>query len=795
MFVTSIIDKAQMSEEDIKLNYITPALQAKGWQGYITMETKITAGKVNLRGNIVVREKPKKVDYLLYIWENQPIAVVEAKKNDKAVSFGLQQAKEYAEKLDLPFAYSSNGDGFEEYDYLRGLERTIGLDEFPTRDELIARYYQEMNNGTGITETEKRVQEQPYYSSQDTYPPRFYQRIAIDRTLDAIALGQQRILLVMATGTGKTYTAFQIVYRLLKSGMKGKILYLADRNILVDQSIEQDFKPLNKTIHKIDYSEDRKVPGKVLSHEVYFALYQQLIGDNDEKHYAELFRPGFFDLVIVDECHRGSAKDDSKWREILDYFSGATQIGMTATPKESKYISNLSYFGDPVYTYSLNEGIEDGFLANFKVIEPRMNIGDGWRPYKGQKDIFGVEIEDRIYNNTDYDYNIVIEDRIHAVARAITDYLKSTDRMQKTIVFCADEPAADRMRKELSNLNRDMMKDHPDYVVRITGSDDYGKSKLDYFISIGQDYPVIATTSELLSTGVDTKTVKVIAIDKNISSMTAFKQTIGRGTRIVEKKDKLSFIIMDFRGVSRLFADPDWDGPIEIDPDYVPGGHGDPDIPPSDPNVPPTDPDAPPEVPPVDPPTPRHKPIVDKEGCTVEIIQQTVSIYDPQGKLLRQESIIDYTKTNIQGEYGSLDQFIRYWSGLQKKDVITELLKDRGIDLEALKKDQGMEDVDDYDFICHVAFDQKPLTRAERAGKVKRSDFFSNYSGAAREVLEALLDRYMNLGITEMESTEILKLDPFAKYGKPAKIAGLFGGPQGYYQALQELEKALYWAA
>ncbi len=790
-----IIDKSQMSEEDIKLNYITPAIQAKGWQGYITMETKITAGKVNLRGNIVVREQPKKVDYLLYIRENQPIAVVEAKKNDKTVSFGLQQAKEYAEKLDLPFAYSSNGDGFEEYDYLTGLERTIGLDEFPTRDELITRYYREMNNGAGITETEKLVQAQPYYSSQDTYPPRFYQRIAIDRTLDAIALGQQRILLVMATGTGKTYTAFQIVYRLLKSGMKAKILYLADRNILVDQSIEQDFKPLNKTIHKIDYSEDIKVPGKVLSHEVYFALYQQLIGDHDEKHYAELFRPGFFDLVIVDECHRGSAKDDSKWREILDYFSGATQIGMTATPKESKYVSNLSYFGDPVYTYSLNEGIEDGFLANFKVIEPRMNIGDGWRPYKGQKDIFGVEIEDRIYNNTDYDYNIVIEDRIHAVAKDITDYLKSTGRMQKTIVFCADEPAAERMRKELSNLNKDMMKNHPDYVVRITGSDDYGKSKLDYFISIGQDYPVIATTSELLSTGVDTKTVKVIAIDKNISSMTAFKQTIGRGTRIVEKKGKLSFVVMDFRGVSRLFADPDWDGPIEIDPDYVPGGHSDPDVPPTDPNTPPTDPDALPDVPPVDPPTPRYKPIVDKDGCTVEIIQKTVSIYDPHGKLLRQESIIDYTKTNIQGEYGSLDQFIRYWSGLQKKDVITEMLKDRGIDLEALKKDQGMEDVDDYDFICHVAFDQKPLTRAERAGKVKRSDFFSKYSGAAREVLEALLDRYMNLGINEMESTEILKLDPFAKYGKPAKIAGLFGGPQGYYQALQELEKALYGAA
>lgn len=790
-----LLDIHQMTEEDVKTHFITPAIQRKGWTDYMSMETQITDGKVNLRGNLVVREKPKRVDYLLYIDENHPIAVLEAKDNHHTVSYGLQQAKEYAEKLDLPFAYSSNGDGFEEFDFQTGAERTIALDQFPTRDELISRYYSELNKGTGITEAEKTIRSQPFYSSQDTFPPRFYQRIAVNRVLTAIALGKNRILLVMATGTGKTYTAFQIVYRLIKSGLKCKILYLADRNILVDQSIEQDFKPLIKTIHKIDYSEDVKVPAKILSHEVYFALYQQLIGDNDEKHYVELFRPGFFDLVIVDECHRGSAKEDSKWREILDYFSGATQIGMTATPKENKYVSNLNYFGEPVYTYSLNEGIEDGFLANFKVIEPRMNISDGWRPRKGQKDIFGMEIEDRIYNNSDYDYNIIIEDRIREVAKNITDYLKSTGRMQKTIVFCANEDAAERMRKELAKLNQDMMQEHPDYVVRITGSDEYGKGKLEYFISVGQEFPVIATTSELLSTGVDTKTVKAIAIDKNITSMTAFKQIIGRGTRIVEKAHKLSFIVMDFRGVSRLFADPDWDGPIEIDPDFVPGGHNDPDVSPTKPDTPtdyPTDPPAPGPNPPIHEPQTRYKPIVDKDGCAVEIVQKIVSIYDPQGKLLRQESIIDYTKTNIRGEYGSLDQFIRYWSGLQKKEAISQLLKERGIDLDALKKDQGMEDVDDYDFICHVAFDQKPLTRAERVGKVKHSDFFSQYSGPAREVLEALLERYMNLGITEMESTEILKLDPFAQYGKPAKIAGLFGGPAGYYKALHDLEEVLY---
>ena len=793
-----ILPKKKMTEEDIKLNFITPAIQNKGWHHHITMETKITDGKINLHGNFVVREKPKKVDYLLYINENHPIAVVEAKDNNHTVSAGLQQAKGYAEKLDLPFAYSSNGDGFQEYDYLTGLERTLSLDEFPIREELINRYYSELHGGSGITEEERKIQNQAFYSSADTFPPRFYQRIAVDRVLDAIALGEDRILLVMATGTGKTYTAFQIVYRLIRSGMKGKILYLADRNILVDQSIEQDFKPLTKTIHKINYAKED--PAKITSHEVYFALYQQLIGDNGEKRYAELFRPGFFDLIIVDECHRGSAKEDSKWREILEYFSGATQIGMTATPKEDKYVSNLNYFGEPVYTYSLNEGIEDGFLAPFKVIEPIMNIGEGWRPYKGQRDIYGVEIEDRIYNNSDYDYNIILEDRIREVARDITDYVKSTDRMAKTIVFCANEDAAERMRIELANQNADMMQDHPDYVVRITGSDDYGKGKLDYFISIGQKFPVIATTSELLSTGVDTKMVKLIVLDKTISSMTAFKQIIGRGTRIVEKAGKLSFVVMDFRGVSRLFADPEWDGPIEINPGFEPGGTapgGDPATPPDDSETPPTIPGGDPALPPGrdDPGNVHYKPIVDKDGCTVKIILKTVSIYDPHGKLLRQESIIDYTKTNIRGEYGTLDRFMAYWSKLKKKTEIQDLFRERGIDLDMLKRDQGMEDVDDYDFICHVAFDQKPLTRAERAGKVKKSDFFSKYSGPAREVLEALLDKYMDMGINEVESAEILKMDPFAKFGKPAKIASYFGGAKGYYEAVEALEDMLYEAS
>ena len=768
-----ILPKKDMTEEDIKLQYITPAITAKWDIGKITMETQITDGKVNLKGNLVVREKPKRADYILYLSPNNPIAIVEAKDNNHSISFGLQQAMEYAKMLDLPFAYSSNGDGFAEHDFLTGKERMLALGEFPTEAELIARYKTE----SGLLPIQEAIIDQPYYSSQTTYPPRYYQRIAINRTVDAIARGQQRLLLVMATGTGKTYTAFQIVYRLLQSGMKRKVLYLADRNILVDQSIQQDFAPLEKVTHKINVAKDDRTT--ITSHQVYFSLYQQLVGDDDQEHFSELFSPDFFDLIIVDECHRGSAKEESRWRRILEYFSGATQIGMTATPKETKYISNLNYFGEPVYTYSLKEGIEDGFLAPFKVINITSDISDGWRPRKGQRDIFGNEIPDRVYTNSDFDYNIVIEDRIQQVAAEITKYLKSTDRMAKTIVFCANEDAAERMRIALVNLNADMVKENPDYVVRITGSDDYGKSKLDYFISVSAKYPVIATTSKLLSTGADCKMTKLIALDEMIGSMTEFKQIIGRGTRLREKEGKTHFTVMDFRNVTRLFADPDWDGPLEVDPNYTPGGAPKPPVGPGpDPVTPPG------------PPT--EKPIVDRDGCTVKIIHKTVSVYDANGRLLRQESIVDYTKENILGEYASLDNFIRKWTAGQKKAEIRDLLRERGIDLEAMKAEQGMSDVDDFDFICHVAFDKKPLTRRERANNVKKRDFLSRYSGAAREVLEALLDKYKDTGIYEIEKTEVLKLDPFLKMGKPSKIAGYFGGKDGYLRAVKELEDLLY---
>ena len=776
--MSGIIPKWQMTEEDIKLNFITPALSPK-WNGRMTMETQITDGKINLRGNLVSRAQPKRADYVLYINANNPIAIVEAKDNQHAVADGLQQAMTYAQMLDVPFAYSSNGDAFREHDFLMGTERDIAMEDFPTPDELYARFQKGANGGAGLTQAEEAIIGQPYYSSQSTYPPRYYQRVAVNRTLDAIARGQNRILLVMATGTGKTYTAFQIVYRLLRSGMKKKILYLADRNILVDQSIQQDFAPLEKTIHKINVAKDD--PSSITSYEVYFSLYQQLVGDDEEEHYSALFQPDFFDLVIVDECHRGSAKEESRWRRILEYFSSATQIGMTATPKEMRYISNISYFGDPVYTYSLKEGIEDGFLAPFKVINITTDISDGWRPYKGQRDIYGDEIEDRIYNNSDYDYNIVIEDRIRQVAREITAYLKSTDRMAKTIVFCATEDAALRMRNALAELNADMMQQNPDYVVRITGGDIEGKKKLKYFISVGAKYPVIATTSKLLSTGADCKMTKLIVLDEMISSMTEFKQIIGRGTRLREKEGKTHFVVMDFRAVTRLFADPSWDGPIEIDEGFTPDGSrvprgGSPEGGEGDPLV--------------DPDPPRQ--VVDAEGCTVRIINKTVSVYDTNGKLLRQESIVDYTKSNILGTYASLDNFIRQWTAEEKKESIRELLRERGIDLELMKAEQAMSDVDDFDFICHVAFDKKPLTRRERADNVKKRDFLSKYSGAAREVLEALLNRYMNTGIYEIEKTDILKLDPFAKMGKPARIAGYFGGRDGYMQAVKALENAIY---
>lgn len=715
-----LLPKNQMTEEDIKLNYITPALLSRGWTNKITMETKVqfTDGKINIRGNLVTRGNPKKADYILYFNANKPIAIVEAKDNNHTVSFGLQQAMDYAQMLDIPFAYSSNGDAFFEHDFLTGLERLISLDEFPTFNELLFRYRTETSNGAGITDNEMAMIQQPYYTSQNTYSPRYYQRIAVNRTVEAIARGQKRLLLVMATGTGKTYTAFQIVYRLLQAGTVKKVLYLADRNILVDQTIQQDFRPLEKTIHKINFSKDD--PSTITSYEVYFSLYQQLAGDTDSEDpdkedetlskLAALFTPDFFDLIIVDECHRGSAKKDSNWRKILEYFSSSIQLGMTATPKETKYISNIDYFGEPVYTYSLNQGIQDGFLAPFRVHKITTDIGDGWRPFKGQRDIYGNEIEDRIYNNRDYDYNIILEDRTNQVAQKITDFLKKTGRMSKTIVFCANEDHAERMRIALSNQNADIVKDHPDYVVRITGSDIYGKSKLDYFISVSAEYPVIATTSKLLSTGADCKMTKLIVLDQMINSMTEFKQIIGRGTRIREKEDKLFFTVMDFRRVSDLFADPNWDGPIEMDDDFGSGNGG----------------IKPPKPTPTPPLPAGQKPYVDAEGAPVSIINETVAIYDADGKLLRTENIIDYTRFNIIGEYGNLETFIEFWTNADKKKVLQDLLEKRGIDLKALKADKGMSDMDDFDFICHIAYDQRPLTRQERANNVKNVIFSAN---------------------------------------------------------------------
>ena len=604
----------------------------------------------------------------------------------------------------------------------------------------------------------------------------------------------------MATGTGKTYTAFQIVWRLLKAGVKKKVLYLADRNNLVDQSIQQDFKPLSNVIHKINFQKEDK--SKLSAYQVYFTLYQQLDSKRSEDEeeteeeiaeeigkYQEFFDPDFFDLIIVDECHRGSAKAESRWRRILEYFSSATQIGMTATPKETKYISNISYFGEPVYSYSLKQGIEDGFLAPFKVINVHTNVDDGWRPYKGQKDYYGNEIEDREYALSDFDYNIVLQDRVDQVATEITKYLKETDRMAKTIVFCPTEAAAERMRVALNNLNTDMvLRDKygsikEQYVVRITGSDKYGKAKLDYFISVTEKYPVIATTSKLLSTGTDCKMVKLIVIDEMINSMTEFKQIIGRGTRLRFEDGKTHFAIMDFRRVSRMFADPEWDGEVEQDDEF-------------DPTAPiPPKPDKPKPngglI--IDPPGPKKTVyIVKKDGCRVEITQRIVAIYDASGKLLKQESIEDYTRESILGTYVSLEKFIASWTAEQKKEEIRKLFLEKGIDLEMVKKLQNMEDVDDFDFICHIAFDQKPLTRRERVNNVKKRNVFGKYGEQAREVIDFLLDKYAELGVYQIESPEILKQNPFTKYGKPSRIALLFGGNAQYWQALKEIEAELY---
>ena len=775
--MSDLMQKHEMTEEDIKLQFITPAIEAAGWdrQKQIKMEYNFTDGRVIVRGNITARGKRKRTDYLLYYKPNLPIAIIEAKDNRHNLGDGMQQAIEYAQVLDIPFVYSSNGDGFLEHDMAHGTERELKLDEFPSPEALWNRF----KGDTAMTDEQEELITEPYFFQPGDKTPRYYQRIAINRTIDAIARGQNRILLVMATGTGKTYTAFQIIHRLWKSGRKKKILFLADRNILVDQTMQQDFKPFAKVMTKIE--------GKKLdsSYELYLSLYQQLAGDEFEEPFRAFTRD-FFDLIVIDECHRGSAKEDSRWRKILEYFSSATQIGLTATPKETKEVSNIDYFGKPIYTYSLKQGIDDGFLAPYKVLRVGLDRDlEGWRPVAGQRDVYGYEIEDREYNTKDFDKNLIIDERTVAVAKRITRFLKETDRFAKTIVFCVDIDHAERMRQALVNENQDMIAQNPKYVMRITGDNAEGKAQLDYFIAEDSQYPVIVTTSKLMTTGVDCKTCRLIVLDNNINSMTEFKQIIGRGTRLRPDYGKEYFTIMDFRNACRLFADPDFDGEPEISEDYPPQGD-DPTVDPPEPPQPPTPPTPPG---PIDPPEPRHKFRV--RGVEVTILNERVQYYDKDGKLIT-ESVTDYSKRNILGEYATLDAFLKAWKGEARKQVIIDELQEHGVLLEALREVSGNRDIDDFDLICHIAYDKAPLTKAERANNVRKRGYLYKYSGLAQEVLNALLDKYMNEGIADIENLEILSNDPFRKFGNPVKIAKLFGGKAGYIQAVHELQNEIY---
>lgn len=771
-----LLKKSQMTEEDIKLQFITPAIEVAGWdrQKQIKMEYSFTDGRVIVRGNITARGKRKRTDYLLYYKPNLPLAIVEAKDNHHSIGAGMQQGIEYAQCLDVPFVYSSNGDGFLEHDMKNGTEREIKLEDFPSPEELWARF----KGDTAMTPEQEKLITEPYYFQPGDKTPRYYQRIAINRTIDAIAKGQNRILLVMATGTGKTYTAFQIIHRLWKSGKKKKILFLADRNILVDQTMQQDFKPFAKVMTKIE--------GKKLdsSYELYLSLYQQLAGDENEEPFRA-FQPDFFDLIVIDECHRGSAKEDSRWRKILEYFKNATQIGLTATPKETKEVSNITYFGEPIYTYSLKQGIDDGFLAPYKVLRVGLDKDlEGWRPTAGQTDIYGYEIEDREYNTKDYDKNLIIDERTIAVAKRITKFLTDNDRFAKTIVFCVDIDHAERMRQALVNENKDLVAQNPKYIMRITGDNAEGKAQLDYFIAEDSKYPVIVTTSKLMTTGVDCKTCKLIVLDNNINSMTEFKQIIGRGTRLKPDYGKEYFTIMDFRNACRLFADPKFDG----DPIVVIDDGGEPPVdPPIDPPVTPPGPGPGPG--PVDPPEKKHKFRV--RGVEVTILNERVQYYDKDGKLIT-ESITDYSKKNILGEYATLDAFLRAWKGEKRKQAIIDELQERGVLLEALREASGNKDIDDFDLICHIAYDRAPLTKAERANNVRKRGYLYKYSGLAQKVLSALLDKYMNEGIRDIESLEILSNDPFRKFGTPKTIAKLFGGKDGYIRAIKELQDEIY---
>lgn len=766
----------ELSEEDIKIKYITPAIQKSNWdiQTQVRCEYYYTAGKMNVRENVATRGKRKFVDYLLSYKSNLPIAIIEAKDNNVTEAHGIQQAIGYAVDLDIPFAYSSNGSKFYEHDRLTGKERELSMEEFPTPEELWNRYVEEKE----LTEEQLKVITEPYYFMSAYKTPRYYQRIAINKTVEAIAKGQKRILLVMATGTGKTFTAFQIIHRLYKSGSKKKILYLADRNILIDQTMQNDFKPFQKVMTKV---ENRNMDS---SYEIYMSLYHQL--RSSEAQIYKQFKPDFFDLIIVDECHRSSARDDSNWHEILTYFNSATQIGMTATPKETNDVSNINYFGEPIYTYSLKDGIEDGFLAPYKVIKVSLDKDlEGYRPEKGKLDEDGYEVEDKEYTVHDFDRTIVIDERTQAVAKRITEYLKATDRYSRTIVFCVDTEHALRMRNALANENADMMQQNPSYVVRITSNDMEGKNKLDDFIDANTTYPVIATTSKLLSTGVDTKTVKVIALDEDIQSMTEFKQIIGRGTRLYESKGKEYFTIMDFRNNSEKFADPNFNGPAEMVLD-VDGGDG------KEPKTPKSfgiDDDKP------------NLPIsgdVDDEGfkkvyingVDVSILNETIKYYDADGKLIT-ESIMEYSKKNLKRMYTNYEGFEQEWFRADSKKEFVEHLLSEGVMVDALFEKVN-DNVDIFDLLSNVAFDKEVVPKEERVEKVKESEEINQYTESQKNVIEEILNVYQNKGVLELENIRLLEVKNFNKFGGLVPIVNLFGGKEKYLNMINNVKRLLY---
>jgi type I restriction enzyme R subunit len=792
------MNKKKLSERDICTKFITPALKQAGWDitTQVREEFSLTKGRIIVRGKLHTRAKHKRADYVLFYKPNIPIAVIEAKENNHSIGDGMQQALGYADMLQVPFAFSSNGDGFLFHNKIASdgiVERELPLNEFPSVEAL----WQLWTQHRGLNDQQNELVTQDYFSDGSGKTPRYYQLLAVNKTIDAIAQGQNRILLVMATGTGKTFTAFQIIWRLWKSRAKKRILFLADRNILVDQTMTNDFKPFGSAMTKIQKRQANK------SYEIYLSLYQAVTGNEEEKNIYKQFSPDFFDLIIIDECHRGSAAADSAWREILEYFSSATQIGLTATPKETKDVSNIDYFGDPIYTYSLRQGINDGFLAPYKVV--RIDIDKdltGWRPDKGMVDKYGNEIEDRIYNQKDFDKTLILENRCQLVAKKITDFLKQTNRFDKAIVFCENIDHAERMRQALVNENADLVTKNSKYVMRITGDNEEGKAELDNFIFPESTYPVIATTSKLMTTGVDAQTCKLIVLDQRIQSMTEFKQIIGRGTRINEDYDKYYFTIIDFKKATELFADPDFDGdPVQI---YEPKGDDTP--------VPPDVPDG----------------NVGDDGFTypdtngdqdwmgvgesgsecgngnvrryvvanvrVKVAAERVQYFDANGKLIT-ESLKDYTRKALSKEYASLDDFLRRWSSMDKKQAIIDELSEQGVFFDALAGEIGREsgkEFDPFDLVCHVAWDMPPLTRKERAEQVKKRNYFTKYGEQARIVLEALLDKYADEGVAHIEETQILTIAPFTELGTPMEIIRTFGGLDQYQQAVNELEQALY---